>query len=149
MDRVRYKVETAELGKLKDYHFSVIFARYNEKWLYCRQKGSDDYGNAGGHIEEGESALEAAKRELYEETGALSYDIEGAFDYSTYSNEYGLKNGQIFFAQIHELGKLPDFEMEEVKLYDSIPEKLRFPDILPILYSAMQEWLIKKTGNPK
>ena len=149
MDRVNYKVETAGLGKLKPYHFVVIFARCKDKWLYCRMKGSDDYGNAGGHIEEGESTLEAAKRELYEETGALNFDIEAAFDFSTYSTEYGLKSGQVFFAKIYELGKLPDFEMEEVMLYDTIPEKLRFPDILPVLYNVMQEWLIKKTGIPK
>jgi len=49
--------------------------------------------------------------------------------------------GQVFFANIHTLGDIPDFEMAEVKLFDTIPESMRFPKILPVLYDRMQEWL--------
>jgi 8-oxo-dGTP diphosphatase len=47
----------------------------------------------------------------------------------------------VFFAQIHELGDIPDFEMAEVKLFDTIPDKMRFPKILPVLFEKMQTWL--------
>ena len=134
------RVEVANHGSLNAYRFVVIFARYKDKWLYCRAKERDTYETAGGHIEHGETTLDAAKRELFEETGALRYEIEPAFDYSVHIPT-GWSNGQVFFAQVHELGRIPDYEMAEVCLFDRIPEKMRFPEILPILYNKMQLWL--------
>ena len=40
----------------------VIISKYNNKWVFCKQKGRDTWEIPGGHIEEGESWLEAAKR---------------------------------------------------------------------------------------
>jgi 8-oxo-dGTP diphosphatase len=135
-----WKVGTSDFGSLKAYKYVVIFARYQDKWLYCRAKERDTFETAGGHIETRETPLEAAKRELYEETGAMRFDITPAFDYSVRRpNVYA--NGQVFLAHIHELGDIPDFEMAEVKLFDTIPEKMRFPKILPILFEKMQTWL--------
>ncbi|MDR2571569.1 MAG: histidine phosphatase family protein [Oscillospiraceae bacterium] len=132
------RVCVADYGALKAYRFVVIFARYNDKWLYCRCKERDTFETAGGRIEQGESPLDAAKRELYEETGATRFDISPAFDYSVHlPTEYS--NGQVFLAQIHALGDIPDFEMAEVKMFDSIPEKMRFPGILPILFKRIRQ----------
>ena len=133
-------VKTANLGELKNYTFVVVFCRYQDKWLYCRIKDSDTFGNAGGHIEQDETPLEAAKRELFEETGAVEYDIVPTFDYSVQRGvEYS--TGQVFLAHIHELGDLQDYEIAEVKLFDAMPEKMRFPQILPVLYAKMQTWI--------
>ena len=133
-------VRIYNLGTPKAYKYTVVFARYQNKWLYCRAKERSAYETAGGHIEQGETALEGAKRELYEETGAAGFDISPAFDYSVrYPNVYA--NGQVFFAWVHALGDIPDYEMAEVKLFDAIPDKMRFPHILPILYERMQMWL--------
>jgi len=136
-------VKTAQLDELKGYTFVVIFCRYREKWLYCRLKDSDTYGNAGGHIEPGESTIEAAKRELFEETGAIEYDIEPVFDYSV-EQQSGYTTGQVFLAHIHRLGELGNFEIAEVKMFEAMPDKMRFPLILPILYKRMQIWLINQ-----
>ena len=133
-------VKVAGLGELSDYTFVTIFCRYQNKWLYCRIKDETGYGNAGGKIEAGEKTIEAAKRELYEETGALQFDITPLFDYSVERPE-GYTTGQVFLAHIHELGELPQYEMAEVRLFDAFPEKLRFPDILPVLYKNVQIWL--------
>lgn len=38
--------------------------------------------HAGGHREDGEDILETAKRELYEETGAITFDITPICIYS-------------------------------------------------------------------
>jgi 8-oxo-dGTP diphosphatase len=131
------QVKTADLNSLKNYSFVVIFARYQDKWLYCRAKERDAFETAGGHIEQGETPLDAAKRELYEETGAIKYDITPAFDYSVHKPE-GYSCGQVFLARIQKLGDIPEYEMAEVRLFDSIPDKMRFPQILPVLYEKFQ-----------
>ncbi|WP_350445893.1 NUDIX domain-containing protein [Anaeromonas frigoriresistens] len=56
-------------------------SRYNEKWLLCKHKKRDTWETAGGHIEIGETPLDDAKRKLFEETGAISSDIQPIFDY--------------------------------------------------------------------
>ena len=111
-------VEVVSFGLLRAYRFVVVFARYQDRWLYCRAKERDVWETAGGHIELGETPLEAAKRELYEETGALSFDIEPMFDYSVRIPTAWSK-GQVFFATIHELGAVPDYEMAETGLFDT------------------------------
>jgi len=133
-------VKTAGFGELGNYTFVVIFCRYQDKWLYVRTKDNDTFGTAGGHIEKGETPIDAAKRELFEETGAIGYDIIPAFDYSVErQSEYS--TGQVFLAYIHQLEELPDYEVAEIKLFDALPEKMRFPHILPVLYKKMQHWL--------
>jgi len=133
------KVTTADLGTLKAYRYTVIFARHNGKWLYCRHKERDVFETAGGGIEAGETPLEGATRELVEETGATKFDIRPAFDYAVYTNA-GFSNGQVFYAEVQELGAL-EFEMSEVREFETIPDKMRFPNILPVLYKQMCEWL--------
>ena len=125
------QVLTAKLGSLKDYVYTVIFARYNGQWLYCRAKERSVFETAGGKIEPGETPLEGARRELFEETGAVEFDIEPAFDYSANSN------GQVFFAQIYKLDDIPDFKMAEIGLFDGLPDNLRFPEITPVLFAHL------------
>ena len=124
------------LNELGGYRYVVIFARYQDKWLYCRAKERDTYETAGGRIEQGETTLESAKRELYEETGAVKFDIIPAFDYSLHTPT-DFANGQVFLAHIHELGEIPDYEMAEIIMLDSIPEKMTYPHILPMLFERI------------
>ena len=49
--------------------YAVIIAKTNGKWIFCKHKERDTYEIPGGHREPGENILDAAKRELYEETG--------------------------------------------------------------------------------
>ncbi|MCL1997133.1 MAG: histidine phosphatase family protein [Defluviitaleaceae bacterium] len=135
------KVVTAELGELKAYRYTVIFARYNDKWIYCRHKDRDVFETPGGSINEGESALEGAKRELYEETGAENFFITPAFDYAVHT-EIEFSNGQVFYADIKTLGEMPKgFEMVEIRGFKTVPDKMRFPQILPVLYEKLHKWL--------
>jgi len=137
-----FKLKMAPLGSLGAYQFTVVFARYRDKWLYCRAKNREGFEPAGGHIENGESPLECAKRELIEETGAVAFDITPAFDYQFWFAPAVWNSGQIFFANISELGELPpDFEMAEVRLFDAMPDVMRFPYGLPQMYEKMQMWL--------
>jgi len=75
------KCEAYELSHLKSYKYVVIIAKYRGNWILCKHKKRDTWETAGGHIEWGESPLDAAKRELFEETGAISFDIKPIFDY--------------------------------------------------------------------
>ena len=69
---VRFYEETED-SLLK---FAVIIARTNGKYVFCKHKSRDTLEVPGGHREAGETILETARRELYEETGAVEYRIE-------------------------------------------------------------------------
>ena len=62
--------------------FAVIIARHNGKWVFCKHKERNTWEAPGGHREDGEYILETAKRELYEETGAITFDITPICIYS-------------------------------------------------------------------
>ena len=54
--------------------FAVIIARTEGKYVFCKHKSRETLEVPGGHREEGETILAAAKRELQEETGYVSDD---------------------------------------------------------------------------
>jgi len=130
----------AELNSLKAYRYVVILSRYENSWVFCRAKERQSYETAGGHIEEGETPLEAAKRELFEETGATAFDIFPIFDYSIHHMDEW-SNGQVFYSEIKEIGDMPPFEMAEILLSDTLPENMRFPSILPVLFDEIKRAL--------
>ncbi|MBQ4051369.1 MAG: NUDIX domain-containing protein [Oscillospiraceae bacterium] len=129
----------APVGGLDDYRFTVIFAKYKDKWVFPRHRKRQTFETAGGHIEPGETPLDCAKRELWEETGAKEFTIRPVFDYWA-ADEIGDSNGAVFYAEIAEFGDLPaDSEMREVGLFDDLPEDLTYPYITPVLFKALTE----------
>lgn len=142
------RVSTALIGELNPLRFVVIFARMNGKWIYARHKERDTWETAGGHIEPGETPYEAAKRELYEETGAIDFDLESVFDYSVHTATR-FSYGRVFFADVHKLGKLPESEMAQVRLFDSIPDTMTYPQILPLLYHKMLNHIMIQSSPDK
>ena len=115
----------------ENYFCVDIMALYQGKWIFCKHKERTTWENPGGHIETGEKPLEAAKRELYEETGAINFDIEPLCDYyinGEVDGRYFKGNVQVYFAIVHTLGELPsDSEMELIDFFDSFPDDLKFP----------------------
>jgi len=123
--------------------YSVISARFRSRWIFVRHQMRSTWEIAGGHIEEGETSLEAAGRELMEETGALRFKLDCIATYSvTMNGETGW--GRLYIAEVFEIGSIPDIsEIAEMKLSDHLPENLTHPDIQPHLFSRTIDFLNK------
>ena len=126
--------------------FAVIVAKSKGKWVFCKQKGRETYECPGGHRDNDENILTTAKRELYEETGALEYTISPICFYSVNGVDGAIQNdeetyGRLFFADISKFGRLPDFEMERVDLFETLPEQWTYPKIQPKLLEKIYSLL--------
>ena len=119
------------------FRFVVVFSRMNGRWLFSRHSQRQTWETQGGHIEPGETPLEAARRELYEESGATKFTIRPAFDYWA-ANDRESSVGAVFLAEIEELGPLPDSEMAEVRAFDDLPEAVTYPAITPMLFERIK-----------
>ena len=124
--------KTYSVGELEKYKYVVVMSYYNGKILLSRHKDRSTWETQGGHIEENETPLEAAKREL------LEYSIAPVCDYwsGTEDMSHGA-NGMVFKALINKLGKIPESEMAEVRQFDALPENLTYPAITPVLFNYL------------
>lgn len=112
-----------DLGTVEDSLLNrvVIICKYKNQWIFCKQKERDTWEIPGGHIEEGETWEAAAKRELYEETGAIKFDIKPICLYAI------SKYGMLCYATIEELTDLPESEIEKIEFFDNLPDNLTYP----------------------
>lgn len=82
-----------------------------------------------GHVEHQEEPLQAAYRELYEETGAKEFVLSLVTSYS-YSADGGcLVYAQLYYAEIYDLGDLPPYEIEEIYLVNSLDFDWTYPEV--------------------
>ena len=126
------------LDYLGEYKYVVVLSEHNGKIVLSRHKERDTWETQGGHIEQGETPLEAAKRELYEESGALEYDIRPLCDYRAWNEETGRgANGVVFHAVIHKFGDIPDSEMAEIHEFAELPNNLTYSAITPMLFAHL------------
>ncbi len=124
--------------------YAVIVSRYRGQWVLCKHKERNTWEVPGGHREAGETALDAAKRELYEETGAVEFAIQPV---CVYAVQRGTEShGMLFYADIAALGALPDTEIERIGLFDETPGALTYPLIQPKLIDRVAEVL--RAGEP-
>lgn len=136
-----YKQEQIE-DELFDY--VVVMAKMNGEWIFCRHKDRDTWQFPGGHRESGETVLQAAKRELYEETGAVAFDIYPVTAYRVF--DYYDKYTMLYVANLGALNDIPeDSEIAEVMFTTKAPEKLTYPDTFPYLFGSVQKWLNRQS----
>ena len=128
------------LGYLEKYKYTVICSIYQEKWILSKHKERNTWETQGGHIEEGETPLECAKRELFEESGIQDADIYPVCDYLGY-HDRGSANGVVFLAIVHSFGTLPESEMKEIEMFDTLPSELTYPKTTPIFISEAETYL--------
>ena len=127
--------------------YVVISSKYKGQWLLVRHKKRNTYEVPGGHIEVGETPSSAAKRELYEESGASDFCLEPVCVYTVTNDEGYTDGGYLFFAEIQAFANLPDFEMGERSFFDILPENLTYPQIQPHLHNQVQGWLNIQSGK--
>ena len=132
------KVQFYDSAEDKLLKFAVIISKADGKWVFCKHKERNTYEVPGGHREEGETILEAAKRELCEETGAVSYELKPVCVYSVTGknrvNQTGEESfGMLYFADIYEFEKELHSEMEAVEFYEELPDEWTYPLIQPLL----------------
>jgi len=121
--------------------YSVITARYKGKWIFVRHHLRKTFEIPGGHIEKDETPFDAARRELIEETGALSFNLDCVCTYSV-EKENQTGYGRLFFAEIYEIGQINDIsEIEEIIFLEDLPEMLTYPDIQPLLFRKVIRYI--------
>ena len=114
--------------------FAVIVSRHEDKWVFCRHKDRDTYEIPGGHREEGEDILSTAKRELWEETGAETFDLTPVCVYSmTRDGDESSEesHGMVYYADVYTFGALPPLEIAEVYFMNSLPTEWTYPQVHP------------------
>ena len=128
------------LGYLERYKYTVICTSYQGKWILSRHKKRSTWETQGGHIEGGETPMDCARRELFEESGIRDADIYPVCDYWGF-NTQSSSNGMVFLAVVHSLGELPESEMKEIKMFDALPAELTYPETTPKLIKEAEKLL--------
>ena len=131
-----YNENEVEDAKLE---FAVIASRYKDKWVYCKHRERTTWEVPGGHREQGETILETAKRELFEESGAVEFDLTPVCVYAVKSDVENF--GMLYLANVTRLGELPHLEIEKIEFFEDIPEELTYPLIQPKLMKRVKEIL--------
>lgn len=119
--------------------FVVILSRMDGKYLLSRHKNRVTWETQGGYIEKGETPFEAAKRELWEESGAVEYTLTPLCDYWATTDAIE-STGRVYCAEITKLGPIPEgSEMRETKLFDTLPEEFTYTYISKVLFAYKEE----------
>lgn len=122
-----------------DHHdITVIISTYQSQLLLSRHKKSVGWEFQGGRIQEGETLLTAAKRILMQESGAVTFNLKPLCDFV---KEDGEKlNGICFTANIYDLGELGECDMRERRAFETLPEKMTYPELTTLLYEVKKEF---------
>jgi len=116
--------------------YAVVGARCDGQWIFVRHRERDTWEMPGGHREPGESIDQTARRELFEETGAVAASMIPVCDYSVLRNGE-LSYGRLYLGHIKARGALPDFEIAEIMLGRTPPGPLTYPEIQPLLMEEL------------
>lgn len=111
---------------------AVIVSRYRDRWVLCKHKDRETWEIPGGHREKNETILETAKRELFEETGAIKFELIPICAYSLH------RYAMLFFSDIKAFGDLPESEIERIELFSDLPGNLTYPMLHSALFNKVK-----------
>ena len=124
--------------------YSVIVAKHDGKTVLCKHRERDTYELPGGHIEEGENPEGAAVRELFEETGAIDFDIRPVCVYSANEidddgHEIGTETfGMVYYADLYGFTSL-SYEIESTIFTDTKNVEWTYPHIHPAILAEVEK----------
>jgi len=127
--------ESIEAQKL---NYVVMGARYQDKWIFVRHRQRTTWEMVSGHIEAGETADDAAVRELSEEAGVVNSSLKALCDYEVEvkgKKEYG----RFYGVEVSELDPRLEHEIEELVLADTLPDALTYPEVHALLFQRALE----------
>ena len=125
---------------LADLTYVVIGAREEGKWIFVRHRERESWELPAGHIEKNEQSLEAARRELYEETGTVKAEMRVLNDYSvTIGGRVSF--GRIFFAAVEERGPLPESEIAEIMVTEETPLPATYPEAHKVFIRLLEKYI--------
>ena len=132
--------------------FVDIVAKYNGRWVLCKEKSRDTWECPGGHIDKGETPEQAAKRELWEETGATEFEIEPIGYYGAKGSDGVMESveevfGQIYYADIKIIRELPDFEMEKIEIFQELPNNWTYPYTHPMFIDFAEKYILNSRNR--
>lgn len=100
-----------------------VICRYKDKWLLTKHK-ERGYEFPGGKVESGETAYEAAVREVMEETGAILKEMNYLAQYYV-AGKSGSVIKNVYFANVEKLTEQPTYyETEGPVLMDRLSDNL-------------------------
>ena len=118
----------------KEYTRVVCVCKYHDKYVFSYNKKRNGWEIPGGHIEDGETWEDAAKREMYEETGATNIKVTPVCIYKI--STFGL----LCFCEILEMEELPqEYEMSKIMLAKDLPSNLTYPDTFKLYFKTVKE----------
>lgn len=121
--------------------FAVIISKTQGKWVFCKHRERDTYEVPGGHREENEDIIDTARRELYEETGALKFELTPICVYSvTVEDNFDGEEtfGLLCYADIYELEENLHSEIEKIIVTEQLVDNWTYPLIQPELIKEAQ-----------
>ena len=139
MERSDLQCYIHPFGTLSPVKYVVVCTFYQGKYLLSRHRERSTWETQGGHIEPGETAEDAARRELFEESGVKKAKLFPVCDYLGV-NPPRQANGTVYFAVAEELGELPESEMAEIRLFEALPENLTYPNVTPRLFVEAERY---------
>ncbi len=120
--------------------YVVIAAREREMWVFVRHRDRSTWEMPAGHIEMGESADQAAIRELSEETSAVNSTLNYLCDYQV-SIEGKSEWGRLYSAEILNRSSILEHEIVELRLAPDLPDSLTYPEVQTVLFKQAKELL--------